>query len=253
MSERWDVMISRIVSPGDRLELNRVVSKDVLSKLKEENNVFAKTLVSQVYDITEENQLKIAMPIVEGKVIPLPINSTYEICFFTAVGLYKSKIIVLDRFKENNIYVIVAELVSELKKFQRRQYFRLEHSMAIEYIVIDSSIVSSLKDEYSLINKMLDENELKKGISIDISGGGIRFASREQLDIDSSVLVKINISTSDGKSVYGIIGKVLNSDKMINNELMFDQRIEYFEIKNEIREIIIRYIFEQERKMRLRN
>lgn len=245
-------MLSRVVTPGDRLELNKAVSKEALLKLEKEGSVFAKTLVSQVYDIVDETQLKIAMPIVEGKVIPLPVNSKFEICFFTALGLYKSKIIVLDRFKENNIYVLVVELISELSKFQRRQYFRLEYAMDIEYLVIDNSVVSSLKDNVGLINKMLDENVLKRGISIDISGGGIRFASDEQLDIDSAVLVKVNVTTSDGKSVYGILGKVLNSDKIINNELMFDQRIEYLDIKNEIREVIIRYIFEQERKMRLR-
>lgn len=245
-------MLSRVVSPGDRIELNKAVSKDALSGLRKENSVFAKTLVSQVYDIIDETKIKIAMPIVEGKVISLPVNSTFEICFFTALGLYKSKFIVADRFKENNLYVLVVELVGELKKFQRRQYFRLEYAMPVEYLVIDNSVVSSIREDVSLINKMLDENVLMDGVSIDISGGGVRFSSIEQLDIDSAVLVKINVSTNDGKNVYGILGKVVNSDKMVNNELMFDHRIEYFAIRNDMREIIIRYIFEQERRMRLR-
>jgi c-di-GMP-binding flagellar brake protein YcgR len=246
-------MLSKVLSPGDRLEIEKIVSEEKKKQLIEENSVFAKTLISQIYDMIDETQLKIAMPIVEGRVIPLPTNARFDVCFFTSGGLYKSKFVVLDRFKENGLYVLVVELVSELKKYQRRQYYRLECTMDIEYLVVENELVDSLKDDEEYVKEILDGSQLNKGIVIDISGGGIRFASRDKLDCNSTVLVKINIAISDGKSVYGVLGKVLNSSRMINNELMYEQRIEYSDIQNGDREIIIRYIFEQERRMRQKN
>lgn len=246
-------MLSKILSLGDRLEINKVVSEEKRKQLVEENSVFARTLTSQIYDIIDETQLNIAMPIVEGRVIPLPVNAKFDVCFFSSGGLYKSKFIVLDRYKENGLYVLKVELISGLTKYQRRQYYRLECAMDIEYLVVENDLLDSLREDETLVRKMLDESELKKGIVIDISGGGIRFASRDKLDSNSVVLVKVNIAISNGKNVYGVLGKVLNSTKMINNELMYEQRIEYSDIQNADREVIIRYIFETERKMRQKN
>lgn len=246
-------MLSKILSLGDRLEIEKVVSEEKKKQLIAENSVFARTLTSQIYDIIDETQLHIAMPMVEGRVIPLPVNAVFDVCFFCTGGLYKSRFVVLDRFKENGLYVLTVELVTELRKYQRRQYYRLECAMDIEYLVVENDIIRSLTDNEELVRQMLDEHELKKGIVIDISGGGIRFASHDKLDSDSVVLVKINIAISNGKSVYGVLGKVLNSSKMINNELMYEQRIEFSDIQNADREIIIRYIFETERRMRQKN
>ena len=104
-----------------------------------------------------------------------------------------------------------------------------------------------------MIKEILDNNKLKKGIIIDISGGGVRFASRDKLEEKSKVLLKLDISLSDNKKVYGIMGKVLSSRSLLNDETTYEQRIEYMEISNSTRETIIRYIFEQERLMRQKN
>lgn len=241
-------MLSKIISPGDRIEITKSVSEKKLKQLIEEKSVYARPLISQVYDIIDDTQLSIAMPMVEGRVIPLPLNSKFEICFFTSGGLYKSGFIVTDRYKENGLYILVIELIYELKKYQRRQYYRLECVMEVGYMIMDSSIADEKMNDET-IKKILDANVLKKGIIIDISGGGIRFASDEMIEENAVVLVKLDMQSSS-KEIYGVMGKVLSSTKILNHDGMYEQRVEYHEIEENKREAIIRYIFEQERKMR---
>ena len=77
-----------------------------------------------------------------------------------------------------------------------------------------------------------------------------RFSSAEHLEKGSIVLVKLNIRVSEDKSVYGVLGKVLES-RIIRNSLgLYEQSLEYQEISGKSRETIIRYIFEQERRLR---
>lgn len=245
-------MLSKIVTLGDRIEITKSENSE-RRKLSDEKSVFDRPLISQVYDVIDETQLKIAMPIVEGRVVPLAVNGRFDICFITSGGLYKSRFVVLDRYKENGLYVLLIELVYELKKYQRRQYYRLEYMKDFEYIVIDEDTEKLIIEDENMIKEILDNNKLKKGIIIDISGGGIRFASRDKLEEKSKVLLKLDISLSNNKKVYGIMGKVLSSRSLLNDETTYEQRIEYMEIPNSTRETIIRYIFEQERLMRQKN
>lgn len=245
-------MLSRIISPGDRLEITKAVSEKKRKQLEEENSVFARTLVSQVYDIIDETQLKIAMPIVEGRVIPLPVNDRFDVCFFTSGGLYKSGFTVIERYKENGLYILVVELIYELKKYQRRQYYRFECVMEVDYIKVDEEFLNQELSEY-IVEEKFDETPKNRGIVMDISGGGIRFASEENLEKNSVILIKLNLVLSNNQKLKIVMGKVLSSNKVRNNSGMYEQRIEYCDIEGSVREKIIKYIFEQERKMRHRD
>ena len=57
----------------------------------------------------------------------------YEVCFYTSTGLYQAKLEITDRYKENNIFILVGAFCSDLEKCQRRQYYRLEKIIDIDY------------------------------------------------------------------------------------------------------------------------
>lgn len=242
-------MLTKVIAPGDKLEITRNISEKRRKQLEEENSVFAGALTSQVFEVIDDTQLKIAMPMVRGKMIPLPINSRFNVCFYTKNGLYKSGFVVLKRYRQDGMHVLEVELIYELKKYQRRQYYRLECMIEIAYICVDDEFIEQGYDDEDIKRKFELEHSTE-GIVIDISGGGIRFASEEQLQVGSVVLVKLNIRVSEDRSVYGVLGRVLGSRRMPNNEGMYEQRIEYQEISGKSRETIIKYIFEQERKLR---
>jgi c-di-GMP-binding flagellar brake protein YcgR len=137
--------------------------------------------------------------------------------------------------------------MSDLKKFQRRQYFRLECTLDIEYRRLEDSDVEKIKEDPELIRDIMESEPFTSAIVLDISGGGVRFASEEKLEPDSNILVDLNISTESGQKVYGVMAKVLSSGRIINKDHMYEQRVE---IAGHTREAIIKFIFEQERRLR---
>ena len=65
------------------------------------------------------------MPMEQGKVILLPVDGEYNLCFYTQSGLYQCLARVIDRYKSDNIFVLVMELTTDIRKYQRREYYRL--------------------------------------------------------------------------------------------------------------------------------
>lgn len=243
-------MLSKILSLGDRLELTRVMSKEKKNQLKDEKSIESKLFISQIYDILDEEQLRIAMPIVEGRVIPLPLNARYDVCFFTSGGLYRSRVVITDRYKEDGLYILVVELVSELKKYQRRQYFRLECTLDIQYCILEDAEAEKFQEEPELIQEMVEDKRFREAIVLDISGGGIRFVSDEKLKQEAKLLLNLNIAAETGNNLCGVMARILSSNRIINKDNMYEQRVEYIDISGLTREMIIKFIFEQERRLR---
>ncbi|MBD5136370.1 MAG: hypothetical protein HDT39_10490 [Lachnospiraceae bacterium] len=237
-------MLSRIITPGNRIEL----TKPIIQKKTEEKS---KPFISQVYDILEDDQIKIAMPMVEGKVIPLPLHGRYDMCFYTSGGLYQAKAVITDRYKEDGLYILIVELASELKKFQRRQYFRLEYSMDVKFkSVTDEELIAAASSEAEM--KYLSTFGMLDGISLDISGGGIRFTSREEIDKNSNAVISINIGITE-EIICNIAAKIISAGRVQNRDKIYEYRAEFVNMKNSDREQLIRFIFDMERRLRKRS
>ena len=77
---------------------------------------------SQIYDVVGKEQLKIAMPQSKGKLLLLQLEAVYKMQFYTELGLYECKGKVIDRYKSDNVYVAVVDIVSSLKKFNEESF-----------------------------------------------------------------------------------------------------------------------------------
>ena len=234
-------MLSKILKVGDKIELEKIgptsFSMDSSQKI---------ILGSQIYDILDDETLSIAMPIVEGRVIPLSVGSRYEACFYAAKGLYQTRLIVKERKKQEGLFILIVEVQSELKKFQRRQYFRLSCTMDMQYKVLTEEEVSSFQGGQEAI---IMDTGFQDGVALDISGGGIRFTSEEKLENDNMVLVSLEIPL-DKQSIYLMMGKVISSGLIPNKSGLYEHRVEYQELDRKIRENLIHFIFEEERRQR---
>ena len=87
-----------------------------------------------------------------------------------------------------------------------------------------------------------------KSILVDISGGGLRFVATAKYDKGSLVLCKFKLWQKNGVKEYEILGRVLDVKKVEKRAGAYEHRIQYVNIPKEVREEIIRYIFDQERK-----
>ncbi len=125
-------MITKRLSIGQKVELTKYTGK-----MKEMAG--ARTLVSQLLDEKEENKLVIAMPMEGGKMVLLDVGKRYNMFFYTTAGLYYCIAQVSGRYRSGQVYMLEMECASEIEKFQRRQFFRLNCIVDMDYRMIGQS------------------------------------------------------------------------------------------------------------------
>ena len=239
-------MISKYVSIGDKLDLETI---DGGPNSDWNAGTGKKNYKSQVYDIVSEDQIKVAMPMEQGKIILLPVDGEYNVCFYTQTGLYQCLGRIIDRYKSDNVFVLVMELTTDLRKYQRREYYRLNCVLDMKCKEVTENDVSSLSERVRFIDTDIT---FDNGVMVDISGGGARFISKVRYATGTNILFVFSLYVSGSLNEYKLIGKVLLSEPLENREDEYEHRIQFVNILNDDRESIIRYIFEEERKNRHR-
>jgi len=248
-------MIQDFVSIGDKLELKKIR----LSTIEMDNEKIYK---SQILDFVDEKTLIILMPMEKVRIIPLSVGDKYNIHFFTKRGLFQCNSIIVGRSKLNNIYVLTVELTSDLEKKQRREFYRLDCVLDMEYYLLSD-------DEISIMNKMkansfksdrefenyvnaLDEckREWHKGIIVDISGGGAKFVSDKLHEYGSLIHIYIPFDSTMKLKNKWLKAVIISSEKLMNRQGFYESRVQFRDMLKEDREVIIKYIFEEERKHR---
>ena len=235
-------MISKYINVGDRIDIEAIVRGTDTATEK-------KMYKSQVFDFESEDRIKIAMPMEQGRLILLPVDEEYNLCFYTPNGLYQCIGRVADRYKSDNIFVLVMDLITDLRRYQRREYYRLNCVLDMKSTMINQQDVSSLSEKVHFIDTDLT---FDNGTMVDISGGGARFISRVKYPKDCNILFAFDLFVNDRLTSYKLLGKVLLSQEIEGRNGEYEHRIMFVNIMNDDRESIIKYIFEEERKIRRR-
>ena len=85
---------------------------------------------------------------------------------------------------------------------------------------------------------------------VDISGGGARFVTDIQNQTDSYVMIEVQLRSEDYAKTYLIPAHILSSVVSKQDKERFENRAEFVIKDRLVREEIIRYIFDEERKIR---
>ena len=198
-------------------------------------------LVSEFEWSTGETTAVIAAPIHEGVIYPVRMGTVMNVYFFRKINnltdLYRFKARVTGRGTSENIAFLNIVTESGFEKIQRRDYFRFECSLAINYRVIDS-----------LNDSVNEEIKLNKTITSDISGGGLCLLLEEA--IESGKIVECRINTAPNK-VVRFYGKVVKCEKRkFEGKFKYEAGVIYTKIEYKDREEIVKYIFSEQRKLR---
>lgn len=236
-------MLSQFVSVGNKIELQSI---DRVEDTGDGNG--KKVYISKVYDILSEDTMEILMPMEQTKLILLPVDSEYDLIIYQESGLYQCLARVIDRYKSNNVYILVVELVSNLRKYQRREYYRF--SCALEMCARNLEEEELEAVENKLPYTLTPGLPLKQSIIVDISGGGLRFLSSQRYEPGSMLYITYNLQKGYENKKYEIIGKVLSDKELENRKGTYEHRVQYYDMNSKVREEIIKYIFEEERKNR---
>lgn len=239
-------MVAKVIGIGNKVEFTKI---QPVQNNDENAGIKKKIYVSQVYDIVDDTRIKVSMPIENGHVVALAPNTRLDACFYTKKGLYHGRIVVVERMKEDNLHVMIIELQYELKKFQRRQYYRLSCTMDLQYRLMEDEEISRFIEKKEL--PYVDEvHNLKYGVALDFSGGGVRFISDTKYSKNNLMFIRLEISYDEESRLYLLVGRVVTSTEGKNGRNNYENRVEFLEMENKVREEIIRYIFREERRQR---
>lgn len=237
-------MLTELVRPGDKIEV-QAVEGAILGGKAGDKKIYG----SQVYDILDDERLEIVMPMDGTKLILLPVDGEYSFCFYTRKGLYQCFIRVVERYKDNNVYILLCELTSPLGKYQRREYYRYACTLPVRTRELLEEEIEAMKESKY---QMWVGIPLTKGNIADISGGGIRFVSSVQYAEGTQIAISFSLNMHGKEETFELVGKILNSRSHEVRRGEYEHRVKFTLITNVQREDIIRYIFEEERKSRRR-
>lgn len=247
-------MGSDIVKIGDKIDIRILQQVEQNWETGEKPPCYR----SKVQDILENGDMEVEMPTEGGRNVSLPSGVRLEFVFYTKSGMYRCVAYIKDRYIKDRLYLLLIELKTPLEKFQRREYYRFECAMEMLYQPIRKdevkiATIEELKEHHRLT---YPEEIFQKAIAVDLSGGGLRFICDEPAQKGDYLLLSLNLQGDSMVHLWEVIGKVITCQQIENKSERKDslKKYEYrtqFIMKNSReREMIIKYIFEQERKSR---
>lgn len=252
-------MANEVIQIGSKIEMHLVTKKTLSTEVKS-----TEFYISQFLQWADNNVAIIAVPTFKGHYVPLGVDDIYELRFITKGGLYRCRGRITKRGKtSNNIAIAEVRFVSALEKYQRRQYYRMDCIMPMNYSVLTYEQMELYKEkkrsfsqeQKDSIDKKIEAQQIvsEKATILDISGGGMRFNSFIQQEPGDIVLLQPALPESIRKRIPYLFGRIISSRRIPNKTPdTFDNRVEYIEISSAEQEQIITYIFKEERDKRKR-
>ncbi len=241
-------MYNDIIQIGNKIDVISPVAKEREKKGGEK----APVLRSQVDDVRSNGTIVIEMPMYKGRIVLVNVDSNYELLFYSKKGLYRALCQVTERFKEGNLMFATVFPITELVKFQRREYFRLQCMIDMKAIVInkEKALAMSDADIMTFAAAPVVVENMKPGVMVDISGGGCRFSSKEQYNPGDLILIDVCLENENDRLPILFLMDVLHCNRLQNSVDTFETRGEFQKLNPKLRERIIKYIFDEDRKSR---
>jgi len=222
----------RIFKVGDKIEIVRIDRRTW-----EEKGV---QYVSKIADIKDE-YFYIFTPIREGVYITFFIEEIVRIYKVMPDGVWVFDAVVEDRFKEPE-YMIKVRQISDIRKIQRRMFFRLPINLDIFV-----KLLSPQEDEVNgNLQNGFSEGKIVKALTKDISGGGVCFLTQEEFNIHDIILTKIPV---EGEELV-LKAQILRKERVDHHIYRFMYGSKFIEAKQNEIDRIVRFIFKEQQKMR---
>lgn len=241
-------MISDIIQIGNGVEI--CLTQQIEQEKK--TGVHAHIYKSQVAEIFGNDDLELLMPTEAGKLILLPLGVRFEFVFYSKSGLYRGTGLVKERYKSNNMYMLRVSLKSQLQKYQRREYYRMPCIIPMTYYEITEENVRNISPErYRMLVELPEiEMTLREASIVDISGGGLRFVTDSYVPLERYIMIEVELKNIHESNVYLLPAHILASEKRSSRDDRYENRAEFVIRDRKVREEIIRFIFDEERKNR---
>lgn len=216
---------------GSKLEL----------ELFDNNGVRAqKTLISEYEWMVDDDTIAIAAPISERKIVPVPAGSSMNIYFLkqydSDINLYKFRAIVKNRYDADNLKVLLVTKEGEITRVQRRNYYRLDMLLEVSYRSIGPG-----RGGYT------GDKQFKKSLAVNLSGGGICLLLDDEFEAGDLIECEMTFDRIKNIKFCGKVVRFDESDR--EGRYKYKAGVAYIEIDENDRETVVRYIFQEQRKL----
>lgn len=228
----------KIIKPGNRIEIQLERSGQ-----KKENAV---VYASQITDVYPDGKIEAYMPIDHGRLVLFSPGDKLKAYFYSAANLYGGSAVVTERYKTDGLYYMRLQMTSELKKNQRREYYRYCCMLQMEDRIVDATELQWMEEngkKKPFAGLLMDDSTM-----LDISGGGLQFLADHQYEEGSIVYCRFFF----GKEYRQCI-KILGVAVVEDRQNQYRYRARFIGMEKREREEIIQHIFELERMKRKSN
>jgi c-di-GMP-binding flagellar brake protein YcgR len=156
------------------------------------------------------------------------------------------------RFRRDGIYLLAMNITGAIVRFQRREFYRVSYMVDVDYQTITREIArssSSQEVEYAIMQDP-DLFAIQKGRMLDVSGGGLRFSTKEQLEYHSYLYLGFRLKNRMMDESFSMVGQVVSSQKHPKEPDLYINRVQFLLKDLRDREKIVRFVFEEERRIR---
>jgi c-di-GMP-binding flagellar brake protein YcgR len=201
--------------------------------LAHDGNKINLPFVSELEWVEGDDILTIAAPIYEGRVYPIQVGKVIAISFIGNSNFYEFTAKVIARESKDNLALLKIQALSEISKIQRREFFRFEVNLPVNYRIVESANGRSNQEYIETITR-------------DISGGGLCIRLIEPVEIDKYIECELILS-----SKVKFIGKVvrLTTYDTLHGPYKYEIGVSFESIDEPMREKIISYIFQEQRRL----
>lgn len=241
--------IDELIGPGDKIDLQLVGQIEQKANGKE---IEVRIFKSMLLDFVSDTEIEIAMPTEGSKMVLFNVGLRCSLVLYTEKGMYNCIGLVKQRYKKDNLYMLVMEIKTPLSKYQRREFFRVQCMIDMTYYQVPEE-VTTLQTTEELFQETLKSEYFDAqncGIIKDISGGGLRFISSQKHEKGDYLLIVVRLTNEKIDETFYLLAQVISSDSIESSNLSFVSRAKFIFKDIKDREKIVKYVFEEERRIR---
>ena len=205
-----------------------------------------KKMAASVHEVIDSSHIVLTNPLIRSRMIPMHKGERYN-AFFFSNKIYQAPIVIRGNRREGTFHLVEAELTGTLQKYERREFFRLEVSVPLRYLVLSADNAKDFQEAVKN-GSLLTMEGFKECTTLDISGGGIRFTAPDPIPQNSMIITHLVATTPAGKNRnYVFLGKLIRTGLLNGSRDIYDHRLQFVDMKREAREEFVHFIFEWER------
>jgi len=175
-----------------------------------------------------ERILTVGAPFNHGEVVPLREGTKVKLTFWDEVAAYSFVGKIMRRIAVP-IPMFVFELPDSIDKVQRRTYVRVPALFPVSFRSVTKEGLS----------------DIQKGTMLDLSGGGMRFLTKERVEEKSLLYVLLSLPIGDINTPVRV-----HRVEKIEDSKHYRISVEFHDISERERDQIIRCVFDIQRAMR---